>query len=391
MPALALKVGLLPLGPEDVSPSTDGSNPFSLGAPRTPSGTDWSTSVPLIVYSGDSSYMLTESVQIPAFSNRIRYSFDGSNWMSPGSPITIPSPILPSGTQFFMQVGGITGDPDLYQFKVSVPVGSIWQSVGVGGVVVLDAAMSGNSYVDSLNSGVSEIDFAVAGNSVVASVAGGAVMLDAVISGSATTQDILSGAGLVSLDAACSGYAVVGSVASGQSLLDFLIAGDASVGTSSTAHSVNFPHGVSGLHGVDVVSDRAPGSDLELNSSYQSVAQFKVLTGTAATVDVMATNYNDPLVQATVTGTSGTVAVPAVSVPSGSSLYVRLVHPANVNQSSPDAGRSTAWIKVGSGPISVQASTATFSAGGTYSYYDAEYYVTGYYLTPPATISNVMW
>ena len=229
MPALALKVGLLPLDAGDVTPSTDGSAPYSISAPRTPNGAQYSSAVPLIVYSDDAGYILAESVTIPAYSDRIRYSLDGVTYGAWGVGAVVPAPITPNGSQVFMQCRGVTGDPDIYPFTVSLPAGSVWQAFGASATVSLDLATAGNAYVDSLNAGTASLDFAVIGSAVVVANAAATVALDFAISGDATTADVSSGAGAVALDFALTGAAVVGSVAEGAVSLDLAVAGGGSV------------------------------------------------------------------------------------------------------------------------------------------------------------------
>ena len=243
MPALALKVGLLPLGAGDVTPSTDGSSPYSISAPRTPNGAQYSSAVPLIVYSDDAGYILAESVTIPAYSDRIRYSLDGVTYGAWGVGATVPSPITPNGSQVFMQCRGITGDPDVYPFTVSIPPGSVWQAFGAAGSVALDFALAADASVASVNAGAVALDFAVVGDAVVVANAEASVALDFAVSGTGTTLDVVSGEGAVALDFALEGAAIVGSVAAGQIDLDLAVAGAGSVAAGSTTVSGTlYPH-----------------------------------------------------------------------------------------------------------------------------------------------------
>lgn len=134
MANIRLSVGELPLGIEDIEPSTDGSSPAVLSTPQG----SVSAVFPLIFWCDTAGYEKSTDLVIPAVDTRVRFSADGVNWSGWGEGVTITAPITVSGKSAYLQVRGLPGDTGSLPLKLIIEQGGIAEATSTTLPSVID-------------------------------------------------------------------------------------------------------------------------------------------------------------------------------------------------------------------------------------------------------------
>lgn len=404
MANLRLSVGSLPLGVEDIEPSTDGSSPSTI---QTPVG-GVSEVVPLIVWCDTAGYERSTDLVIPPSDTRVRFSADGVTWGGWNEGVTIPAPISVYGTQFYMQARGLTGDSSNLPIKVVISQDGITESTSTE---LPDAFESSTNADDSTLNAIALMELSsewVIGGVLVPRVGdsssmgyGGLISTLPSVTEDATNSEVITftlvgvlanaADNATSSDSSNSVVAVIATGAASETDAG-ADAGAMATGSTGSAHKLYVPSGYSGamVTSAPAYGEMADGfllsPALATNSTYMRAFLSRHVT-TANNISAgTGTILNNVRISVGSGGSgSNTASFAALQLAANEGLFLYFDSD-SVNGSPPDA------VRVCPNGTNLQASTITISFQGWW-FYDSEYeeysLVAGY--GSNCFIDNIVW